>query len=160
MGLGFLQLVKQVGPAALVGFDPLEGARETALTLGASKTYDSTVDKPDFDVVIEAAGTASALQLAGNLVSQHGTLVVVGYHIGPREWDPQLWYKGATVVNGFTPRRANLMRAMADGLALIADRRFSYEPLITHRFGLDKVDSAFGLFDQRPPGFIKSVVMP
>jgi threonine dehydrogenase-like Zn-dependent dehydrogenase len=163
MGLGFLQLVRQIGPAALAGFDPLEGGRDLALSLGATETYDpadAATATLRYDVVIEAAGTASALTLGGKLVAQHGTLVVVGYHNGPREADPELWYKGVTVVNGYTPRRANLVRAMAEGLALIAERRFSYEPLITHRFGLDEVDAGFGLFQRRPAGFVKSVVMP
>jgi len=48
---------------------------------------------------------------------------------------------------------------MAGGLALIAERRFSYEPLITHRLGLDEA-TPVSPFSSGDRGFIKSVVMP
>jgi L-iditol 2-dehydrogenase len=64
------------------------------------------------------------------------------------------------IVNGFCPDRVRLMRAMREDLALIAARRFSYAPLITHRFGLDEVDRAYELMDARTDGFVKAVLEP
>ncbi|MCW2879810.1 MAG: Threonine dehydrogenase, partial [Sphaerisporangium sp.] len=61
---------------------------------------------------------------------------------------------------GFSPQRGRMMAAMAEGLDLVAGRRFTYAPLITHRFGLDQVDAAFGLMEDREPGFVKSVIIP
>jgi len=95
--------IPAAGPAGRTGragrFDLLEGARETAAVLRRHahvRPSDPAVGKLDFDVVVEAAGSASALSLAGKLVAEHGTLVVIGYHTGPRESDPGLWYKGVT----------------------------------------------------------------
>jgi threonine dehydrogenase-like Zn-dependent dehydrogenase len=53
-----------------------------------------------------------------------------------------------------------MLAAMADVLELIAARRFSYAPLITHRFALDQVDDAFRTMRAAGPGFVKGVVVP
>jgi threonine dehydrogenase-like Zn-dependent dehydrogenase len=74
--------------------------------------------------------------------------------------DMDLWYKGVTVVNGFCPDRRRTVAAMARVLDLIGSRRFSYAPLITHRFGLDQVDEAYTLMDARAPAFVKAVLIP
>jgi len=165
MGLGILQLTRLLGPAALVAVDLEKGARETALALGATEAYHPdevpTEYRSGMTVVIEAAGTAGALATAGELTAQHATLCIVGYHAsGPRTMDLDLWHKGVDIINGYTPQRHRIMAAMARGLELIAQRRFSYEPLITHRLGLAEVDTGFGYFADRPAGFIKSVVIP
>jgi (R,R)-butanediol dehydrogenase/meso-butanediol dehydrogenase/diacetyl reductase len=72
----------------------------------------------------------------------------------------ELWYKGATVVNGFCPDHPRVMRAMRDALAQVASRGFTFAPLITHRFALDGVDAAYELMAQRASGFVKAVIEP
>jgi threonine dehydrogenase-like Zn-dependent dehydrogenase len=113
------------------------------------------------DVVLEATGVTPGLRTASALVRPFGTLCVVGYHhAGDAMMDMDLWYKAVTIVNGFCPDRTRLMRAMRDALDLIAARRFSYAPLITHRFGLDEVDRAYELMEARADGFVKAVLHP
>lgn len=175
MGLGFLQMARLRGPSALVGVDLSLTAREAALALGADEAYHpdelpesyasssnaSPALDPRFQVVVEATGSAAGLELAGKLTAPDGALVVLGYHAsGPRLLDLALWYKSVTIINGYTPNRARLMDALSWGLRMLGERRITYAPLITHRFGLDGVDAAFELFDQRPPGFIKAVISP
>jgi threonine dehydrogenase-like Zn-dependent dehydrogenase len=41
-----------------------------------------------------------------------------------------------------------------------ARHRFSYAPLVTHRFALDEVDRAYELMDARAEGFVKAVLIP
>jgi threonine dehydrogenase-like Zn-dependent dehydrogenase len=173
MGLALIQLIRNLVPATIIGVDPRPEAREHALRAGAQEAFDPG-EVPDrylregpngqelrMDVVAEAAGVDSALRVAGRLVRPHGTLCVIGYHSsGDLQLDIDLWYKGVTVVNGFSPQRGRMMAAMAEGLDLVAGRRFTYAPLITHRFGLDQVDAAFGLMEDREPGFVKSVIIP
>ncbi|NJI21366.1 hypothetical protein HBJ00_22405, partial [Aeromonas veronii] len=97
---------------------------------------------------------------ASSLVRPYGTVCIVGYHhTGDAPMDMELWYKGVTVVNGFSPERPRTLRAMAAGLAMIADGRFSYRPLITHTFALEDVDRAYELMEERPAGFVKGVVV-
>lgn len=163
MGLGFVQLAKLAGPAELIAVDYQQHLREIARKIGASAAYhpDELPEDLRASVVIEAAGTATALTLAGELTAPHGTLCILGYHArGPRQLDLNWWYNGLSVVHGFTPQRWRHQRAMATGLDLIRTHQFSYAPLITHRFDLSEVDAAFSCFTDRPAGFVKSVIIP
>lgn len=173
MGLGLIQLTHHRAPGLLIGIDPSAAARQRALELGADLAFHPDAVPAEFntgtdnahelrmDIVVEAVGATSALKTASGLVRPYGTLCVVGYHhSGTAPMDMQLWYKGATIVNGYCPQRPQLMRAMADALGLISAHRFSYAPLITHRFGLGDVDAAYELMESRSDDFVKSVVMP
>ena len=177
MGLGLVQLVRDQAPGLLVGVDPVPAARERALRLGADLAFAPDEVPAEFgraaatapgraedrrvDIVLEATGVTAGLKTAAGLVRPYGTLCVVGYHhTGDAMMDMDLWYKGATIVNGFCPDQTRLMRAMRDALDLIATHRFSYAPLVTHRFGLDEVDQAFALMDARADTFVKAVLIP
>jgi len=171
MGLGLVQLAAQRLPGLLVGIDPRPGNDDLALALGAHEVHRPSELPPEFtaessreqrfDVVIEAAGVTSALDTSSLIVRPYGTVCIVGYHhSGTAPMDMRLWYKGVTTVNGFSPHRPRTMRAMRDGLAMIAARTFSYDRLITHRFPLEGVDAAFELMREHPAGFVKSVIVP
>lgn len=173
MGLGLLQLVRTRAPRTIIGVDPNPAARERALTLGADVVlHPDEVEAfvaagepgaPDAraDVVLEATGVTPGLDTASPLVKPFGTLCIVGYHhAGTAKLDMELWYKGATVVNGFCPDRPRVMRAMDAALDLVATRRFSYNPLVTHTLGLAGVDEAYTLMESRDPAFVKAVIVP
>jgi L-iditol 2-dehydrogenase len=173
MGLGLVQLVRDQAPGLLIGVDPLPAARSRALGLGADLVFAPDEVPAEFcgaldrahdrrvDIVLEATGVTPGLKTAGALVRPYGTLCVVGYHhAGDAMMDMDLWYKAVTIVNGFCPDQMRLMRAMREALDLIATHRFSYAPLVTHRFGLDGADQAFALMDARADGFVKAVLIP
>ncbi|UAJ80350.1 zinc-binding dehydrogenase [Leifsonia sp. ZF2019] len=183
MGLGLLQLARTRAPRTIIAVDPNPEARERALALGAHvalhpddvAAYAETgraegsggaaaeggAADPRADVVLEATGVTPGLATASPLVRPFGTLCVVGYHhAGTAPFDMELWYKGATVVNGFCPDHPRVMRAMTDALRHVADRRFTFAPLVTHRFGLDGVDAAYALMAAHAPGFVKAVIEP
>jgi L-iditol 2-dehydrogenase len=161
MGLGLVQLAKRHAPGLLVGVDPDSARRERALALGAHAVYGPDDLPADFDVVLEATGVTPGLTTAAGLVRSFGTLNVIGYHHGgDAKLDMSLWYKAVTVVNGFCPDRTRTIAAMATALDLIARRRFSYAPLVTHRYGLDQVDEAFTAMAAAGPDFVKAVVEP
>lgn len=173
MGLGLVQLARDRAPGLLIGVDPLAAARQRGLELGCDLVFAPGEVPPEFggapgsppdqraDVVLEATGVTPGLRTASALVRPFGTLCVVGYHhTGDAMMDMDLWYKAVTIVNGFCPDRTRLLRAMRDALDLIAARRFTYAPLITHRFPLDQVDHAYELMDSRAPGFVKAVLHP
>ncbi|WP_214411149.1 alcohol dehydrogenase catalytic domain-containing protein [Sphaerisporangium fuscum] len=165
MGLTALQVAAARAPAVLTGVDPLPHARELASRLGAGDVLTPEEAGQDlrgrFDVVVEFSGSAAGLRLAGGLVAEHGLLCVAGYHHdGRRDLDVELWYRGVTIVNGFTPQRWRLMEAMAEGLRLMSERRLTLEPLVTHQVTLDDLDTGFAYFGDRPPGFVKCVVVP
>jgi threonine dehydrogenase-like Zn-dependent dehydrogenase len=74
--------------------------------------------------------------------------------------DMSLWYKAVTIVNGFCPDRSRVLGAMRDALDLVAHRQFSYAPLVTHRFGLHRLDEAFHAMAEAGPDFVKGVLVP
>lgn len=175
MGLGLVQLARTRAPRTIIGVDPSPEARERARRLGADVVlHPDEVDgfveaahgsagraDPRADVVLEATGVTPGLDTASPLVRPFGTLCIVGYHhAGTAKLDMELWYKGATVVNGFCPDRPRVMRAMSAALGLVASRRFSYAPLVTHTFGLDGVDEAYRLMEARDRSFVKAVITP
>jgi L-iditol 2-dehydrogenase len=178
MGLGLVQLVRDRAPGLLIGVDPVPAARQRALELGADLVFAPHELPEEYgggertaplarardqraDIVLEATGVTPGLATAAALVRPFGTLCVVGYHhADDAKMDMDLWYKAVTIVNGFCPERPRLMRAMRDALDLIARHRFSYAPLVTHRFGLDEVDRAYELMDARAEGFVKAVLIP
>ena len=117
--------------------------------------------RASFDVVVEFTGTAAGLAAAGELTRAHGTLCVGGYHHdGRRDLDVELWYRSVTIVNGFSADRGRQRAALRQGLALMAAREVTFEPLVTHRLGLDGLDEAYELFHGRPAGFVKAVLEP
>lgn len=178
MGLGLVQLVRDRAPGLLLGVDPVPAARQRALELGADLVFapdelpeeygggGGAVSVPRardhrVDIVLEATGVTPGLATAATLVRPFGTLCIVGYHhTGDAKMDMDLWYKAVTIINGFCPDRTRLMCAMSDALDLIARHRFSYAPLVTHRFPLDEVDRAYELMDARAEGFVKAVLIP
>jgi L-iditol 2-dehydrogenase len=172
MGLGLVQLARRHAPGLLVGVDPDPARRRRALALGADLVFapdelpeeyrQGTAPATDarLGIVLEATGTTGGLTTAGSLVRPFGTLCVVGYHhTGDAKMDMDLWYKAVTVVNGFCPDRTRVMAAMREALDLIGQRRFSYEPLVTHRFGLDRIDDAYRAMEAAGPDFVKGVVV-
>ncbi|MDQ2655632.1 MAG: L-iditol 2-dehydrogenase, partial [Chloroflexota bacterium] len=115
-----------------------------------------------FDVVVEGSGTQPGLTLAGELVRAHGVLSILGYHQGgPRQVDVGMWnWKAIDVVNAHVRRRADLMESMRIGLELSARGLLDIGALVTHRYGLDEVDLAYGALESKPRGFLKAVVNP
>ncbi|MEV6845144.1 alcohol dehydrogenase catalytic domain-containing protein [Actinoplanes sp. NPDC051411] len=163
MGQALVQLTRALLPSEIIGIDPSPYARERGLAAGCTQVLapGEVPAEAIADVVLEASGADAALATSARLVRQHGTLSVIGYHhSGEARLDMDLWYKGVTVVNGFSPQRPRVIAAMRLGLREIADRQFSFAPLITHRFGLDGVDEAFRLMEAAPPEFVKSIIVP
>lgn len=173
MGLGMLQLSKLKTPRRLLAVDVRSGALDLAVEFGADEAirpgevpadYLDGRDQPDhgFDVVIEASGTQAGLDLASDLVRQHGVLSIVGFHQGgSRTVDMESWnVKAIDVVNAHVRRTRDHMDSMAIGLELIANGSLDFDRLITHRYRLGEVDRAFADLEAKPAGFIKGIVIP
>ena len=169
MGLICLQLAKLQGAGGVVAIDPVPYRRQMALQLGADEALDPAdveVADPDsgmFERVIEATGVQPALDLCTDLVTQHGTITLVGYHesnSGRRTVNMQLWnFKSIDVVNGHVRRHDEKMQAMAKAIALLADGKLVTEPLV-RLYDLDDVDQAFADFAANQDGLFKAVLTP
>jgi threonine dehydrogenase-like Zn-dependent dehydrogenase len=113
------------------------------------------------DVVLEATGKQAPLDLATDLVRVRGRLIVAGYHQdGPRTVNMQLWnWHGIDVINAHERDPEIYRSGMEEGVRMLAAGELDLDSLITHTFPLSEINAAFRTSEERPPGFVKSVVM-
>lgn len=167
VGIGFLgalltRLASHAG-ARVTAFSRRAFALEMAEQMGAAKTR-SLVNKTDgqlFDVVFEAAGKAESLELAGRLTAERGRLVVAGYHQdGRRTVDMQLWnWRGIDVINAHERDPKIYMRGIGEALEAVGGGVIDPGPLYTHCFPLSDLGCALETASERPPGFLKALVL-
>jgi threonine dehydrogenase-like Zn-dependent dehydrogenase len=144
VGLGFLgSLVRQL----------CERVGAEVVPVGRHDDLDDS-----FPCVIECVGSQAALDRASALVAERGRLVIAGYHQdGPRQIDLQGWnWRGLDVVNAHERDPLAYVEALRAAIALELD----VQPLLTHRYALDRLDDAFEAARTRPPGFMKAWVAP
>jgi len=111
-----------------------------------------------FDLVVEATNSASGAASAVGMARRAGTVVLLGISgSGQPAIDPDEISLGHLRVQGvFAASRAAwrwLVELYGAGLFDPAD-------LITHRFGLDRVDDAFAVLGDRTAGAVKVVIEP
>ena len=113
------------------------------------------------DVVIEAAGKQSTLDLAAELTGERGRLVIAGYHQdGPRRVNMQLWnWRGLDVINAHERDPAVAVRGMREAVAAIERGLIDPKLLITHRYPLERLGEALNATRDRPGYFVKAVVV-
>jgi threonine dehydrogenase-like Zn-dependent dehydrogenase len=176
VGVGFMgqvcmQLARLQGAAHVCALDLIPWRLPVAEQLGADATFNPEGMEPaavlaelgEFDVVIEAAGTQSSVDLATALVRQHGRMVLVGYHVtggGTRAVNMQQWnFKAIDVVHGHVRDNREKRDAMEAGVRLMAAGRLRVEPLITY-YPLAEVGRAFEDLVARKEGLFKAVLVP
>lgn len=113
------------------------------------------------DCVIEAIGNQTALDLATELTSERGRLVIAGYHQdGPRQVNMQLWnWRGLDVINAHERDPQVYVRGMKEALGAIALGLMDPAPLYTHHFALDQLPDAFAAIIERPGDFVKGLLI-
>lgn len=173
MGLLLLQLAAQQGPRTLIVADIRDEALQRAQTLGATHVVNVTTgsaadvvagltDGRGVDVSIEATGTQAALSTLDGLTRMSGSVTIAGYHQGgQRTIDLATWnWKAFRIVNAHFRDVDVIMRGMRAASRLLASKRITMEPLVTHRFPLERIAEAFDIAVEKPDGFVKAVVIP
>jgi NADPH:quinone reductase len=175
VGAGFLgcviaQLAADAG-ARVVAVSRRRSALEVAREMGATETialedpvterFEELTDGELCDVVVEAAGVQSTLDLAGPLTKTRGRLVIAGFHQdGARSVDMQLWnWRGLDVVNAHERDPRVYVEGIREAARAVSEGQLDPSPLYTHRFGLDEVDRALETAVERPEGFMKALVI-
>jgi threonine dehydrogenase-like Zn-dependent dehydrogenase len=132
-----------------------ESQVEVARRLGAGALTDA------YDVVIEAAGTSSALARAVELCRSGGTVVALGsYWETPVMPALDMGMREITLVPSSMYGRSGPSRDFDAAAALLAARPELPGLLITHRFPLDAAAAAFETARDRAAGAIKVVLEP
>ena len=133
-----------------------DSQREAAARLGANERLEGS-----YDLVVDAAGNAEALEQAVALCRPGGTLLLVASY-----WDGlalpgfALCLKEVRVVPASMYGRAGALRDVDAAAAMLAMQPEIAQTLITHRFPLDAAPEAFAVAAQRASGAIKVVLEP
>ena len=141
LALAAAHLLRLYSPAELVVAGQRPAQSGLAAQLGATSFL---VDTPDagFDLVIEAAGTAGAVERALGLARRGGRVVLVGLAGN----DVTARFPVDNVVNNdllISASFAYTSAAWAEVTALLGSGQIRLSPLITHRFPLDAYEQAY-----------------
>lgn len=112
--------------------------------------------------VIECVGRQWPLDLAGELVTEGGRLVIAGYHQdGPRQVNMQMWnWKGIDIVSAHERDPGVRMAGLRAAVEALASGRIDLAPLLTGGYGLDDLGEALAATRDKPGGFVKAWVAP
>jgi L-iditol 2-dehydrogenase len=172
VGAGFMgnlvqALVRLRGVRRLVVADTRPDALERAAALGATDVVDvrtqslrDVIGDAGADITFECTGTQAALDVIGEVTRMSGKLVLVGFHQGqPRRVPLAHWnWMAFDIVNAHYRDPAIIMHGMDVGMRLLTSGAVSLEPLVTHRFPLERIDAAFTSARDKPLGFVKATV--
>lgn len=114
----------------------------------------------EYDVVVDAAGTSSAMRRCLDLVRPGGTIAVVATHWSPVELPAFFTTKEPTFVAATGHGRLDEVHDMDVAARVLADRPEVAAAIITHRLPLDQAAVAFALAADRAAGAIKVVLEP
>jgi threonine dehydrogenase-like Zn-dependent dehydrogenase len=177
IGLGFIgAIVVRVAAhagARVIAIARQERSLELASSLGAAETVllqdqGSVVDAVDAltggvlcRTVVEAVGLQEPLDLAGQLTSVGGRLVVAGYHQdGKRTVDMQLWnWRGIDVINAHERDPQVVIRGVRDAAEATVAGWFDPTALYTHIYPMTRLGEALDVVVDRAPGLVKALVV-
>jgi len=114
-----------------------------------------------YDIVVDGAGTESAVNEAVNLCRPAGKILMLGTY-----WQglmiPQLtvMMKEITLINSYTYAASSVGSDFDIAAALLSRNPKIADTLITHRLPLDEVTQAFSVANDRKSGAIKVVLEP
>jgi alcohol dehydrogenase len=158
VGAGPIGLAAIIGsrlysPTTVVAIDLADNRLEAAKSFGADVTVNnsredalevirSLTDGLGADVAIEAVGTPATFELAATLIRPGGHVANIGVHGTPATLHLEdLWIRNVTITTGLVDASSTptLLRLIGSG-QLDAGR------LVTHHFGLDQMEHAYGVF--------------
>jgi threonine dehydrogenase-like Zn-dependent dehydrogenase len=176
VGIGFLgalltQLASRAG-ARVIAISRRPYSLDVARSCGAAdalalddhqRVLDAVSERTDgrmCDVVIEAIGMQSPLDLAGELTRERGRLVIAGFHQdGPRQVNMFLWnWRGLDVINAHERDPTVYADGVRAAMEAMADGMLDPALLYTHQFPLEEAADALNAMRDRPHGFLKALV--
>jgi threonine dehydrogenase-like Zn-dependent dehydrogenase len=169
IGQLFCAALRNLGAREIIAIDRLESRLKTSPRMGATQVINteqqdvlSAVQRATGgtlpDVVIEAVGHRDhALNLCADLCRPGGRILFFGVtaeQIDGIQWR-KLFLKNLTVHNSVNP---DFVRDFPLAMRWIAERRIDVSPIITHRYPLSEIQTAFETFRDRKDGALKVFV--
>lgn len=110
--------------------------------------------------VIEATGKQEAIDIATEIVSEGGKIIIAGYHQdGLRQVNMQKWnWKGIDVINAHERDPLKYLQGMKDAMNAVENGVIDPELLYTNFFPLEEINKGFELTATRPDGFMKALI--
>ncbi|HWQ24183.1 MAG TPA: alcohol dehydrogenase catalytic domain-containing protein [Gaiellaceae bacterium] len=158
MGALAIRIARLRSPSAIVAYGLRAEELELALALGADAVVHVAEADPEaetrrltgggLDVVVETAGAVAALELSTRLVREGGRVVALGIAGQGRELTlpaDRIALRDLSLLGsvGYTTA------AWARMVGLLRERLVELEPIVTHRFPLERFQDAFALMDDR-----------
>jgi L-iditol 2-dehydrogenase len=166
IGLCTILILRAAGVCPIHAIDPLAYRTDLALACGADKVHvgeaEETLEEVlketrgrGFDLVFEAAGQGSAQEPSIELTAIGGKTVLIGITSKDRiEFrESRARRKGLTL---YMARRSR--RTLDRGVRLIESGRIDTRHLVTHRFPLSQVQTAFEVAAGYRDGILKAVI--
>ena len=132
-----------------------DGQRDAAARIGAG-----TAPEGEYDVVVDAAGTDSALVTCFDLLRPGGTVALVASYWEPVRFPQFFSVKEPVVVGSNMHGHDESGRDMDAAARVLADFPEIAPALVTHRFPLDRAAEAFAVAADRAAGSIKVLLEP
>lgn len=168
VGLISARLAKILGAGRVI----MTGTREERLAVGRQMGVDITLNVHEVDVrekimeltngigadmVVECTGQPGPAAEAMEIVRKNGRISYNGVYREPATLQLNKIVQWNLLITG---PKAEGMWNLERAIPLMADGRLDLKPLITHRFSLDDINTAFDTFTGRVGGAIKVIVKP
>jgi threonine dehydrogenase-like Zn-dependent dehydrogenase len=165
--------------ATVIGVDPVETRRETAMRLGADRVLDPThlsvaetlkseTGGRGADVCIEVSGAAPALAEAIRTVAYSSRVVAMGFfqgEVGGLKLGEEFHHNRIELIcsqiSGVAPaasHRWNKLRLWQSAIRLQHEGRLDLTPLITHVVSFEDAPELFAKLDRGEPGMLQSMI--
>ena len=159
------------GATTIIGVDTLAERLEMARRLGADHVVDFKKVNPvdeilritggrGVDVAIEALGTQATFEACLCVLRPGGTLSSLGVYSNDLKIPLGAFAAGLgdhKIVTTLCPGGKERMRRL---MGVIASGRVDLKPLVTHRFELDQIETAYELFANQRDGVLKVAITP
>lgn len=157
VGQCLLQMARIAGASRVTAIDVVSDRLSLARRLGADIVVNSNERDPvelikdessgrGVDLTIEAAGAPATYVQAFKATAKGGKLLIVAMHDKPAETSLRaVMWREVSIVGSF----AHVASEADKFIELVLNDRVKLEPLISHRFPLEKINEAFELFTGR-----------
>lgn len=111
--------------------------------------------------VIEATGAQRSLDLATEVITEYGKLIIAGYHQdGTRSINMQQWnWKAIDVINAHERDPQVYIDGLKEAIKKTQEGSLRPAELITHQFEFKDINRAFEILHQKPEGFLKGIIL-
>lgn len=160
-----------MGAAEIIAVESLPARATVSRRMGADHVVDFTRDDPvdailkltkgrGVDVAIEALGLPETFGAALRVLRPGGTLSSLGIYSQDLSLPLQAFAAGLgdhTIRTTLCPGGKERMRRL---MAMVEHGRIDTSALVTHRFGLDDIETAYELFSHQRDGVLKVAISP